>query len=219
MLPSLNHLPLPDIPVACGDGLVEAQHLNGDIRVELPVWPNAAPGDAYQLLLDGAPVGVPVRLPDPPPPPGARLHLPLATRLLDREGAYAVAYQVQSVHGRPRHSPYRRIRIDRMAPGAHFLSPITFPAATFGIRLVGLVPGYAGMQEGDCIQTLCNGLDGPSHRVQAEDLIAGAARIAFTREDLERVMMEGGVSIRYFITDRSGNKSLKSRPTLVNIET
>jgi hypothetical protein len=73
------------------------------------------------------------------------------------------------------------------------------------------------MAPGDVIQTLLNGVAGPSHKVEADELTLEPVEIAFSREHLQAHAAET-VSVEYFVTDRAGNVSITSLPTLVSIK-
>ena len=88
---------------------------------------------------------------------------------------------------------------------------MVFPSEPFGDEVTGLVPGYAGMEQGDIIQTLCNKIRGPIHVVQADELTLRPIEITFERDFLQSVGTEN-VTIEYFVTDRAGNESIISLP-------
>jgi hypothetical protein len=109
------------------------------------------------------------------------------------------------------------LKVDREAPGAALLAPLIVPAFTFGDRLKALLPGYAGMEPGDVIRTVCNGVDGPSHTVQADELTLRPVEIDFERELLQGLAAEHA-SIEYFVTDRAGNSSVMAPSVLVSLQ-
>jgi hypothetical protein len=205
-------LAIPFIPAAAPDGLISLADSQDDITVLLEVWLSSDPGDTYQLLLDGNPVGPIEALPDPVPEEGSELVLTVPLEYLAQDGVYRVAYKATNVLGQvSANSDYVPIRIDRTAPGAALLAAMVFPAEPFGDEVTGLVPGYAGMEQGDVIQTLCNKTQGPLHVVQADELTLRPIEITFEREFLQSVGTEN-VTIEYFVTDRAGNQSIISLP-------
>ena len=205
-------LAIPFVPAAAPDGLISLADSQDDITVLLEVWLSSDPGDTYQLLLDGNPVGPIKALPDPAPEEGAELMLTLAREYLEQDGIYRVAYRATNVLGQTSaNSDSVPIRIDRTAPGAALLAAVVFPSEPFADEVTGLVPGYAGMEQGDVIQTLCNKAQGPIHVVQADELTLRPIEITFKREFLQSVGTEN-VTIEYFVTDRAGNESIVSLP-------
>ncbi|RAU41546.1 hypothetical protein DBY65_026660 [Pseudomonas sp. RIT412] len=91
-----------------------------------------------------------------------------------------------------------------------------FPGATFGHHLIGLLPGYAGMEPGDTIQTLCNGVPGPQHVVQPDELTLRPIEIVFDREALKDLGTDN-VSMSYTVTDRAGNESISSMALVMSL--
>jgi hypothetical protein len=205
-------LAIPFVPVAAPDGLISLADSQDDVTVLLETWSSSDAGDTYQLLLDGNPIGPIKALPDPVPEEGSELMLTLAREYLEQDGVYRVAYKATNVLGQASaNSDSVPIRIDRTAPGAALLAAMVFPAEPFGDEVTGLVPGYAGMEQGDVIQTLCNKTQGPLHVVQADELTLRPIEITFEREFLQSVGTEN-VTIEYFVTDRAGNESIISLP-------
>ncbi|UZJ62178.1 hypothetical protein OKW98_10910 [Pseudomonas sp. KU26590] len=208
----------PSIPVAAIDGLIPLADLTRDISVVVETWTYSDEGDVFQLMINGIMVGPIQTMPVPLPAPGTLLSLTLPIEQLENDGSYEVAYTVTNMTGGITvESPSTTIRVDRTKPGATLLAPLIFPTATFGDQLIGLLPGYAGMAPGDVIQTLLNGVAGPAHQVQAEELTLRSVEITFSREHLQALAAEN-VSIEYFVTDRAGNVSITSLPTLVSLK-
>ena len=204
-------LAIPYVPAAAPDGLISLMDSQSDITVLLEVWSYSHAGDTYQLMLDGNPVGPIKALPDPLPEEGSELTIALAREYLEHDGLYSVAYKATNVSGQVSAiSDSVPIRIDRTAPGAALLAAMVFPAEPSG-QVTGLVPGYAGMEQGDVIQTLCNKTQGPLHVVQADELTLRPIEINFDRELLESLEAEN-ITIEYFVTDRAGNESIISLP-------
>jgi hypothetical protein len=213
-----TNLIAPSVPVAAADGLISISDLQNDVMVMLSTWAYAHEGDTYQLMVDGNPTGPAKQLPTPVPEAGFELSLTLAKEKLDHDGTYQIAYQATNVLGGiSANSSVTTIRIDRSRPGAALLAPMIFPEASFGDVLTGLVPGYAGMEQGDVIQTLCNGAAGPTHTVQPEELTLRPIEIDFKREVIRGLAMEN-LSIEYQVTDRAGNPSIMSLPVLLSIK-
>ncbi|MDH0745401.1 hypothetical protein N5D61_03450 [Pseudomonas sp. GD03842] len=215
----MNHTSLasPTIPVADHDGLIPVASLSQDIEVHVPVWSYSNPGDTFQLLLNGQLTGATQQLPSPIPPIGTELRITLNRQALAEDGLYEVSYRATNVLGGiSADSPPRQIRIDRTSPGGALLAPMIFPGATFGHHLIGLLPGYAGMEPGDTIQTLCNGVPGPQHVVQPDELTLRPIEIVFDREALKDLGTDN-VSMSYTVTDRAGNESISSMALVMSL--
>lgn len=207
----------PTVPKAEYDGLITLANLKDDIDVRLQLWEYSHEADTYQLLLNGLSIGLPQQLPTPLPPTGTELTLKLEKRALQDEGVYEVAYRATNVLGDTfSDSASTRIRVDRTSPGAALLAPIIFPDTSFGDRLTGLLPGYAGMEAGDTIQTLCNGLPGPVHIVQPDELTLRPVEIVFDREVLKSLASDC-VDISYTVIDRAGNESIPAVPIVLSL--
>lgn len=207
----------PIVPMAHADGLLNISALENPIPVEVQVWEAAEPGYYFQLVLDEVPLGN-IRVITADDRAGDMMTVFLDEALLDHEGMYALGYKTTSPNTQVSdYSPTISLIVDRTRPGATLLAPLIFPTATFGDQLVGLLPGYAGMEPGDIIQTLLNGVAGPAHQVQADELTLRPIEIPFSREHLQAHAAET-VSIEYVVTDRAGNVSITSLPTLVSLK-
>ena len=205
-----NGLAAHSIPVAAADGLISLVDSQSDITVLIQSWSYSHPNDKLQLVLNGTLTGDAQLLPDPVPEEGSTLMLTLPKEDVIKDGVHDVAYQITTFPGGVSvRSPATSIRIDRTAPGATLLAAMVFPAEPFGDEVTGLVPGYAGMEQGDVIQTLCNKTKGPLHVVQADELTLRPIEITFEREFLQSVGSEN-VTIAYVVTDRAGNESIIS---------
>ena len=213
---STKQLVSPEVPDAEQDGLITISSLENDIVIRLQVWKFSHPGDTYQLLLNGELIGSTQSLPNPLPPVGAELTLTLAKEKLSDDGIYEVAYRATNVVGEVfADSPATRIRIDRTPPGAALLAPLIFNTTTCN-HLTALLPGYAGMEPGDTIQTLCNGQPGPTHIVQPDELTLRPIEIVFEREVMQALAADN-VAISYTVTDRAGNLSIESLPVTLSL--
>lgn len=198
------------------DGLLQTSDLYQPIPVGILIWDGARPGYLVQLRLDGDLLDEPIVLDEQLP--GNTLQLQLSHLLLSESRSYALSFQVTNhINGVVSQSPAITIKVDRTQPGASLLAPLIFPTATFSYQLKGLLPGYAGMQQGDVVQTLLNGSLGPTHTVTADELTLSPIEIVFTREHLQG-HVPGMVSIEYTVTDRAGNTSITSLPTLVSVQ-
>lgn len=178
------------------DGLVKTVDLYSPIPVQVMVWPAAEPGYYFQLMLNGDPVGE-RKIIGESDNAYDLLTIDLNEKLLLDDGDYYLGYIASSPNADSHvPSPEITLRVDRSRPGAALLAPMIFPEASFGDVLTGLVPGYAGMEQGDVIQTLCNGAAGPTHTVQPEELTLRPIEIDFKREVIRGLAMEN-LSIEY----------------------
>ncbi|MEB0077910.1 MULTISPECIES: hypothetical protein [unclassified Pseudomonas] len=208
----------PTVPVADTDGLIKTVDLETDIIIHFPVWYGAKPQDSYQLLVDGTLVGELVRFPDPVPVEGSvkTLTIPVNTQLR-QDGRYSIGYRATPFPGgTSADSAMTSIHIDRTPPGAALLAPIIFPSATFGDSLSGLIPGYAGMGQGDVIQAVCNEMNGPTTTVAPEHLTTSPINIKFEREFLSNLQSDE-ITVYYQVTDRAGNVSAPSNASSLTL--
>lgn len=213
-----EHLASPSIPAAGTDGLLLTSGLEDDLVVILNVPDVVKSGDAYQLLLNNEAIGPRLAFPAPNGKTSVIVTAYIPKDEFESDGIYEIAYRyITYPGGNIADSEPTRVRVDRTKPGATLLAPLIFPTATFGDQLIGLLPGYAGMEPGDVIQTLLNGAEGPSQRVQADELTLQPIEIAFSRELLQAHAAET-VSVEYFVTDRAGNASITSLPTLISLK-
>jgi len=211
-------LPAPVVPSAYPeDGLLKISALENPVPVEVRVWEAAEPGYYFQLMLNGLPLGE-IRVISENDQPGDIITVLLSETAFEHEGTYELGYKTTSPNTEVSdYSPTVTLRVDRTQPGATLLAPLIFPTATFSDQLTGLLPGYAGMQQGDVLQTLLNGSPGPTHTVTADELTLRPVEIGFTREHLQP-HAPGMVSIEYAVTDRAGNTSITSLPMLVSVQ-
>ena len=208
----------PTVSIAsASDGLLRTSDLENPIPVGVRVWEAAEPEYYFQLIFNGQLVGD-IRTITEADKAGDVTEVFLDEKLLASDGSYLLSYMASSPFSESHvPSPEITLKVGRTQPGATLLAPMLFPTATFGDHLTGLLPGYAGMEKGDVIQILLNGIEGPTHLVQGEELTLRPVEITFTREDLHAHAGEN-VSIEYFVTDRAGNASITSLPTLVSVK-
>ncbi|MCQ9472242.1 hypothetical protein NRB15_18025 [Pseudomonas alliivorans] len=201
----------PVIPAASPiDGLIPTANLDQPIAVEVVLWDGVRSGYTIQLKLNGFNVGE-VKAVSDMNGPGDTFLMHLEERYLMTSGLYHVGFEVTNhINQVSEDSPVTPLIVDRTAPGATLLAPIIFPQINFGDVLKGAIPGYADMQPGDRIQTLCNGLEGPVHVVTPQDLTDRPVQIGFEREFLKNLDSEH-ITFSYQITDRAGNVSIMAQ--------
>ena len=213
--------PIPLEPVKVhiadpNDGLLKTADLDKPIPVEVKVWEAAEPGYFFQLVLDDSPVGT-IRTITDADKSGDSVTVFLPNELLKENGNYRLGYYTSSPNtGVEDYWAPIPLRVDRTPPGAALLAPIMFPDATFGERLIGRIPGYAGMEAGDTVHTLLNGTPGPSHVVQPSEVTDKPLDIAFERDELVDFTDEQ-VTVQYRVSDRAGNVSRLSLPARLNV--
>ena len=199
------------------DGLLKTTDLETPVPVQVMVWPAAEPGYYFQLTLDDEWVGD-KRTITAADNAYDMITVHLSEHLLIENGTYQLGYvAVSPITGASMPSPRVSLKVDRTPPGAALLAPLIFPNASFGDRLTGLLPGYAGMEQGDVIQTLCNGVPGPAHTVQADELSLRPIEIDFERELMQSLAAQTAC-IEYLITDRAGNQSVMSLPVMLSMK-
>jgi len=210
-------LQAPVVPVAdVEDGLIKTADLMSDVVVSFPLWAEAEERDTHQLLINGILVGQPLPL-SSPLPKEVTLMISIEEELKE-DGIYAVGYRAtRFLGGTFADSPATIIKVDRTAPGASLLAPMIFPDVTLAENLLGTVPGYAGMQAGDVIQSLCNGIKGATYRVKPENMTTRPVEVTFRREFLQTLDSEE-VVIDYHVTDRAGNQSMTAQPVTLSLQ-
>lgn len=203
-----SFLPAPFVPSADPiDGLISTIDLNNFIRVELTAWEGIKPGDTAQLML-GDLYASPVWTMTPDISIGDTILMNLDPQLLSTDGMHSLYYySVNPENGVITSSTTIALIVDLTPPGASLLAPLLVANASFGLYLKARIPGYAGMEPGDLIQTVCNGTQGPTHRVVPENLTTTPVEISFTQEFLEGLFSDR-VNITYHVTDRAGNRSI-----------
>lgn len=208
----------PTVPISDPtDGLLQASDLLKPIPVDISIWDDAQPGYSIQIKVNERLVGDSYVLTEDNHP-GDVIRLLLDHNCLANDGEYRISYRATNHwNGVYDDSPQTTLKVDRSPPGAALLAPLIFPTASFGDSLIGLLPGYAGMARGDVIQTLCNDIPGPAHTVAADELTLRPIEIGFDRELLHSLATDT-VLIEYIVTDRAGNGSTTSLPTLVSLQ-
>ncbi|SHN01086.1 hypothetical protein SAMN05216593_105380 [Pseudomonas asturiensis] len=206
-----TYLAAPTILVAEHDGLIKLEDLTSAIEVNINIDPPLNSRDSLELIILGESIKFLQAIPNKTHVGNTDILTYISAEDLGSDGIYLVSYRVARYPGlasQPSHQT--TIRIDRTAPGATLLAPIIFPQINFGDVLKGAIPGYADMQPGDRIQTLCNGLEGPAHVVTPEDLSDRPVQIAFHRDFLTDLDSEH-ITFSYQVTDRAGNVSIMAQ--------
>ncbi|WP_122869140.1 hypothetical protein [Pseudomonas viridiflava] len=192
------------------DGLITTASLNQPLAVEIVLWDGVRAGYSIQLKLNDFNVGE-VKVVSNINEPGDTLLMHLEEQYLMKSGLYHVGFEVTNhINQVSEDSPITPLIVDRTAPGATLLAPIIFPQVNFGDVLKGAIPGYADMQSGDRIQTLCNGIEGPVHVVTPQDLTDRPVQIGFEREFLTNLDSEH-ITFSYQVVDRAGNVSIMAQ--------
>lgn len=141
--------------------------------------------------------------------------IPLAS--LQTEGIYKIAYRITNYPGGYVYDlPATIIWIDRTGAGAGLLDPLIFSQINFGEGLTAHVSGYSGMAMGDTLQTLCNGVSGPTYSVNSDDLSTYIMKISFSHAFLLSLDNEK-IKFTYQVTDRAGNLSSLARPVTLSM--
>ena len=213
-----NPIPHPPavVPQACSDGLLKTADLNDPVAVEVEVWRAAENGYTVRLNLDGIPI-TEERVITTADKPGNILTLFIAPNFLRDQRTYQLQYRTYSPQsGVEDFSPSVALKVDRTPAGAALLAPMIFPNTDPDAHAIALVPGYAGMETGDTLHTLCNGVPGPTHTVQPDELTVRPIEIRFEQDFLLSLGAQS-VVIDYSVTDRAGNNSIRSLPTTLEM--
>lgn len=213
-----NYLPAPFVPSADPiDGLIRTIDLNNFIRVEIEVWEGLKPGDTVLLML-GDYYASPVWTVTPGISIGDKISINLDPKLLSTEGTHSLYYHsVNAENGVETSSATTPLIVDLTPPGAYLLAPVLVANASFGLYLKARVPGYAGMEPGDVIQTICNGVQGPTYRIQPDNFTTTPVEISFTQEFLEGLFSDR-IKITYHVTDRAGNRSILAQSVELTVQ-
>jgi hypothetical protein len=206
---NLGDLLAPQVPAADPqDGLLPVSALATPLQVNIVVDQSMRPGDYLRLKLKDRTYST--RTIKEGENPGDIITMWLDEKLLLIEGNYDLGYAyINGENGVETWSRTVTIVVDRSAPGATLLASIIFPHITFGDMLHGAIPGYAGMQSGDVIQTTCNGVEGPAVVTSSPHLTQHPIQIAFDRPFLDSLNSEF-IRISYHVTDRAGNRSIEA---------
>lgn len=208
----------PFVPAADPvDGQLKISDLNTPIDVEIRIWDGMRPGYFMQLLLNGELIG-PVWTMSNTNNPGDTVVMKIHPEYLLSEGRYELGFRATN-HQSEVHNDSDTVPliVDRTAPGASLVAPMMIACASFGSVLKGKISGYAGMEPGDLIQTVCNGCLGPIYRVQQDNLTTLPIEIMFSSEFLEGLQSER-VNITYHVTDRAGNRSILARSVELTLQ-
>lgn len=200
----------PVIPVADYDGLIKVSDLLAGISVNIPVDDDIKAGDLYELTLNGERTAIAHTVPLSPPLEDY-IVLNLEPQYFTHDGSYAVGYEWRTFPGGiGMDSATASVRIDRIAPGATMLAQTVFPQISLGDMLQGTIPGYAGMEPGDVIQMLCNGVEGPMLVISPDHLTKHPIQITLDRPFLDSLNSDS-IRISYHVTDRAGNRSIDAQ--------
>ncbi|UXZ98324.1 hypothetical protein K3169_10880 [Pseudomonas phytophila] len=211
-------LPVPFVPAADPvDGLLRVSTLNNPIDVEFRLWEFMYPGYYVQLMLNGELVGAIWTMSDSDTS-GDIISMVLDPEHLLNDGIYRLGLRAtNNENGVSSDSATTSLIVDRTSPGAALLAPAMFASVSFGDFLNAKIPSHAGMEPGDLIQTVCNGIQGPTYRVQPENLTTSPIEISFTQEFLEGLFSDR-VNITYHVTDRAGNRSILAQSVEITMQ-
>ena len=201
----------PQVPIADPtDGLLPVTALEAPVEVNILIWDTMQTGHFVQLMLDDKLVGQ-TRAKTEDEHPGDIISMYLDEKYLLDDGSHVLAFRVTNPENNVHEdSPITVLLVDRIAPGATLLAPAIFPRIMFGEMLQGTIPGYAGMEPGDVIQTICNDVEGPMLAISPDHLTKHSIKIVFDRAFLDSLNSES-VRISYHVTDRAGNRSIDAQ--------
>ncbi|KQQ54453.1 hypothetical protein ASF84_13990 [Pseudomonas sp. Leaf127] len=72
------------------------------------------------------------------------------------------------------------------------------------------------MAVGDTLQTICNGVSGPTYITSSDDLNTQLMKIDFSREFLQS-LNSAEIELTYHVTDRAGNQSRLAWPVNLTV--
>lgn len=201
----------PQVPVADpADGLLPVKALEAPLAVNIFIWDTMQTGDFVQLMINDKLVGQ-TRAKTEDEHPGDIIPMSLDEKHLASDGFHVLAFRATNPeNGASEDSPTTVLFVDRIAPGAALLAAVIFPHISFGDMLQGTIPGYAGMEPGDVIQTICNGVEGPTLATSSDHLTKHPIQISFDRAFLDGLNSES-IRISYHVTDRAGNRSIDAQ--------
>jgi hypothetical protein len=207
----------PFVPAADPtDGLLHIDELGSPIEILVGIWSAMSPGDYIQLMLNGELIG-PVRTLSDTEGPDQIISMEMDSHHLLNEGKYLLGFRATIYeNGAPSNSKTVPLIIDRTAPGASLLAPALLPDISVGDSAKAKIPGYAGMEPGDLIQTRCNNTEGPTFLVQPDNLTTTPIEIRFTQDFLDSLQSDK-VTLTYHVTDRAGNRSILAQPVELTI--
>lgn len=211
-------IPLPPafVPAAYEDGLLKTADLNAPVAVQVEVWPAAETGYTVRLNLDGLPA-TEERVITETDKPGDILTLYLSENHLLKDKRYSLQYRTYSPRSESENvSPAIPLIVDRTPSGAAVLAPLFFAEGSINGDASAILPGYAGMATGDVVHTLCNGVAGPTHTVQPDELTVRPIEILFD-QDFLLGLNAPNVVIDYEVVDRAGNASFRSLPVTISL--
>lgn len=208
----------PIVPLADpADGLLPATALEEPLPVNIVIWDTLLTGDSVRLMVNGKLCGE-IRTKTEDEKPGDIIAMHLDEKHLTNEGVYTLGFRATNPeNGTYEDSPTILLLVDRTPPGATLLAPVMFAHVNCGETLLGTLPGYAGMEPGDLIQTRCNGTPGPTMVVDSVHLTEQPILITFDRAYLEGLNSET-IRISYDITDRAGNRSIESQAVVLTYQ-
>ncbi|WP_024674232.1 hypothetical protein [Pseudomonas syringae] len=208
----------PRVPVASPvDGLMPIDSLDNPVMVEIVLWSAMQPGYAIQLKLDGHLVGE-RKILTSEDRPGNVIYMQLGEENLMEERSYTLCFMATNdINQASVDTPLIPLIVDRTAPGAALLAPMLFHHINLGETLTGIIPGYADMQPGDRIQTLCNEQEGPVHEVTPDNLTERPVQIIFDKAFLLDLDSES-ITMSYQVIDRAGNRSIMARPVTLSMQ-
>jgi hypothetical protein len=225
-----RELVLPFVGAAFHDedneGLLPISVLSQPVRVDLQVWDAASPDDTYQLLWDGGLIGVEKTILNTEEP-GDPIFLEIPIDVLT-EGIFSLAYRTTNIeNGATDDSGSVRVEVDLTPPGRPLLGAMEFPPeiqggltsaelTQLGDQLVAEVSSYTGMAKHDVVQTYWGSTEGPSATVTSDDMGLQKVLITFSRSFLE-ALGDGEEPVRYYVTDRAGNRSQPSSSVLIQL--
>jgi len=207
----------PSVPAADPlDGLLHINELSSSVEVLVEIPEISRYGAYIRLMLNGVEIS-PIRHLSDTEVSGQVIPMNIDPRYLLNEGTYKLGFRhTNQGNGAITDSKIVPLIVDRTAPGASLLAPALLPDISVGHPAKAKIPGYAGMEPGDMVQTLCNSTEGPTFLVQADNLTTTPIEIPFTKDFLDS-LQSNKVTLTYHVTDRAGNRSILAHPVELTV--
>jgi len=227
----------PTIPSAYADGVIPNSAIDDGLVIHAPIivsdGHNTAPGNEFDLLVDGKVVpGTTVRC-EPTDEKYITLRMPVAYGKALTENFHDIAYRdTPRPFGLPVRSGDKQIIIDRTPPGNRRLPRIEFPdviqreglsLATLnalpGSVLRGIVSDYEGFNPDDKLHVFIRPADSEEVAIKSVPPSPGSETIliTFDQGDLERAGADGPAAFYYYVEDKANNRSKASPITPVSL--
>ncbi|WP_160286293.1 hypothetical protein [Pseudomonas knackmussii] len=229
--PGEPDLEAPEVPDALADGLLTADVLDADLRVNIPFWGRVFPDDHLYVYWDvESPSGVYDLVIDTQTEADFPLPVTIPNTYLLGDGAHQIFYKVIAASGTERLSFATLVLIDKTPPnhGAPPDAPL-FPTevdeggltgeylAANGDQVMVTIPPYAGMEKDQRVTLVWSqDIRLPDVAVTDADVAANKVEIPVSG-DTVRQAGEGQQPVFYYLTSRAGFSGPDSLQATVDV--